>query len=149
MLEVSAKVLGQNITFSSSVISDQGWQDIDASVWYKLLRIQEQTGSSYVVKQAATKRKNSASSLGGTNKTAHNSGYAIDINVSSDIRDDTIAAASRAGFTGIGVYESHLHLDNGNRRAWQSNANDTIEDYETSILFDIHNIDGFRKKRSI
>mgnify|MGYP000904145963 CR=1 FL=1 len=146
---ISESGLGQNITFSSSVISDQGWQDIDASVWYKLLRIQEQTGSSYVVKQAATKRKNSASSLGGTNKTAHNSGYAIDINVSSDIRDDTIAAASRAGFTGIGVYESHLHLDNGNRRAWQSNANDTIEDYETSILFDIHNIDGFRKKRSI
>lgn len=146
---ISENGLGQNITFSSSVISDQGWQDIDASVWYKLLRIQEQTGSSYVVKQAATKRKNSASALGGTSKTAHDSGYAIDINVSSDIRDDTIVAASRAGFTGIGVYESHLHLDNGNRRAWQSNATDTVEDFETSILFDIHNIDGFRKKRSI
>ncbi len=146
---ISESGLGQNITFSSSVISDQGWQDIDASVWYKLLRIQEQTGSSYVVKQAATKRKNSASALGGTSKTAHDSGYAIDINVSSDIRDDTIVAASRAGFTGIGVYESHLHLDNGNRRAWQSNATDTVEDFETSILFDIHNIDGFRKKRSI
>ncbi len=146
---ISESGLGQNITFSSSVISDQGWQDIDASVWYKLLRIQEQTGSSYVVKQAATKRKNSASALGGTSKTAHDSGYAIDINVSSDIRDDTIVAASRAGFTGIGVYESHLHLDNGNRRAWQSNATDTVEDFETSILFDIHNIDGFRKKSSI
>ena len=127
------------------MISDEGWQDIDTSVWYKLLRLQEQTRYSYVVKQAATKRTNNKSSLGGTSKNAHNSGYAIDINVSSDMRDDTIVAASRAGFTGIGVYDTHIHLDNGNRRSWSKST--TTDDL--TILFDAHNVDGFRKKRSI
>ena len=143
--DISESGLGQNITFSSSVISDEGWQDIDTSVWYKLLRLQEQTRYSYVVKQAATKRTNNKSSLGGTSKNAHNSGYAIDINVSSDMRDDTIVAASRAGFTGIGVYDTHIHLDNGNRRSWSKST--TTDDL--TILFDAHNVDGFRKKRSI
>mgnify|MGYP003627592721 FL=1 len=39
--------LGPNIVFSKSVIANKEWQDVDTSVWSKLLRITSQTNQEY------------------------------------------------------------------------------------------------------
>lgn len=58
---------------------------------------------------------------GGAKHSQHQSGNAVDIDV-SDLpvaeRVALIKLASEQGFTGIGVYANSLHLDYGKRRAW-------------------------------
>ena len=155
--DISESGLGQYITFSDQVIADDGWKNIDTSVWYALLRLSDQTQESYVVKQGTKKKSSSKAGLGAVSKTAHNSGYAIDINVSESTRDDTIVAASRAGFTCIGVYKTYLHLDLGTRRSWvagdvnASTSEEFIGRDRTAIrdMLDTHDVDGFRKSRYI
>ena len=44
-------------------------------------------------------------------------------------RAEFVVAASRAGFTGIGVYSSFIHLDIGGRRAWVAGEPTTPSDY--------------------
>jgi hypothetical protein len=139
--------LGGNVTFSSEVVADEGWKDVNDNVYARLLRIVDQTGESYEVQQAFVKRKTGGDKLGGIQMNSHNSGYAIDIGISEGNRDDTVVAASRAGFTGIGVYSSHIHLDLASRRGWQKGYSGKKET-EIQALLDKHTIDGFKKKRS-
>lgn len=142
---LSESGLGTNITFSEPVKTSKGWKEIDSSVWARLLRVVAQTGESYEVKQAFVPRADK-DTVGGNSMNSHNSGFAIDIFVTTKNRDDTVVAASRAGFTGIGIYTGHLHLDLGPRRGWQkgfSGADLTIN----QLLLDEHAIDSFKKKR--
>ena len=143
---VSESGLGSSITFSSAVIDSEGWKDINDNVYAKLLRIASQTGESYEVKTGFVERKKN-DNMGAIAMNSHNSGYAIDIVVTESNRDDTVVAASRAGFTGIGIYTGHLHLDLGARRGWQkgfSGRQLTIN----QLLLDEHSTDSFKKKRS-
>ena len=161
MASISDAGLGSSISWGPDVLALQspdspigvGWKEVSPKVWYKLLRVVEQTGESYVVTKGYTIRKDKKdqSTKGGARMNTHNSGYAIDIAVDTKNIDDTIVAASRAGFTGIGVYASHIHLDLASRRGWQKRlVSDSMNtDYnETQELLDKHTIDGFRKKRS-
>ena len=245
--EISDAGLGPYITFSSSVVSNKEWQDIDNSVWSKLIRITSQTNEGYeaiseqrleelarldtdgdgeisdkeagnVVKVKAEsrydfvkrafgeafnwtsdklgievtekdgltktlqpgdegyvtllpkaepdtyevlhgvkKKTDVTSKMGGTSNHIHLTGFAVDISINDDNRIETIIAASRAGFSGIGVYKTFLHLDVGTRRSWVAGqpgidikqtekfAGDALS--ELQYLLEIHNIDGFRKPR--
>ena len=146
---VSESGLG-NITFSSAVINEgdgAGWKEIDDSVYAKLLRVANQTGNSYEVKQGYKVRTKGKDRVGAIAMNSHHSGYAVDIVVNEGNRDDTIVAASRAGFTGIGVYTGHLHLDLAARRGWQSGYSGETQ-ASVQALLDKHTIDGFKKKRS-
>jgi len=130
------------LPFSSKVISGKEFQDVNPLVWTKLLRLQGQTGETYEIKSAKSAKKK-GKKLGSIGMTAHDTGWAVDIMVSESIRNDTIVAASRAGFGGIGVYTSHIHLDLASRRSWTKVSNEKV-----NSLLDKHNIDGFRKKRT-
>ena len=143
---ISDSGLGDSITFSSSVVNSKGWKEINNNVWARLLRIVAQTGESYEIKQAFVERTDSAKT-GAVKMNAHNSGYAIDIVTTEGNRENTIVAASRAGFTGIGVYPNHLHLDLAGRRGFQSGFSGQTQT-DIQALLNKHTIDGFKKKRS-
>ena len=249
--------LGPNIVFSKSVIDNKEWQDVDTSVWSKLLRITSQTNqeyydiidaisdqesitsiddprqtydknrdgdlgitedpnnvkirygetsqgqvtnaaaaralgysnalnyailkkdggyktlkpgdpgyvdfiklakpNSYTVTHGVKKKTSVTSNLGGTSNHIHLTGYAIDISINDDNREETIIAASRSGFTGIGVYKTFLHLDVGSRRSWVA-GQDAIDISdkekltgsaleEMITILSTHDSDGFRKDR--
>lgn len=150
---VSESGLGGNITFSAEVLAEgdgAGWSEIKDDVYSKLLRIVDQTGESYVVKQGYKVRKKKSGrnkQVGAIAMNSHHSGYSVDITISESNRDDTIVAASRAGFTGIGVYSGHLHLDLSARRGWQEGYSGQ-RNVDIQALLDKHTIDGFKKKRS-
>jgi uncharacterized protein YcbK (DUF882 family) len=113
--KISSAGIPGKFTFQGNV----NWQKVKPIVWVRLLRICELTGRSFVVtsgyRTAAYNR-----SVGGASNSVHQSGYAIDVQVSPSIRDDTFIAAERAGFTGIGIYSTFMHLDCGPRRMWVS-----------------------------
>ena len=150
---VSESGLGGNITFSAEVLAEgdgAGWSEIKDDVYSKLLRIVDQTGESYVVKQGYKVRKKKSGrnkQVGAIAMNSHHSGYSVDITITESNRDDTIVAASRAGFTGIGVYSGHLHLDLAARRGWQEGYSGQRK-VDVQALLDKHTIDGFKKKRS-
>jgi len=105
-------------SFSASLKSDVGnWQKVQSDVWVRLLRISEQTGKQYVVNSGFRDKAHNIA-VGGSSDSIHMSGYAIDVIVSSADREDFFLAAERAGFTGIGIYNTFIHLDCGARRMW-------------------------------
>jgi len=150
---VSESGLGGSITFSAEVLAEgdgAGWKEIKDDVYSKLLRIVDQTGESYVVKHGYKVRKKKSGrnkQVGAIAMNSHHSGYSVDITITESNRDDTIVAASRAGFTGIGVYSGHLHLDLAARRGWQEGYSGQ-RNVDIQALLDKHTIDGFKKKRS-
>jgi hypothetical protein len=154
---ISDAGLGDSITFSSSVVKNKEWQDVDNSVWSKLLRIVKQTDTKYEVTNGVKKKTKTTATMGGTSNHIHLTGFAIDITVTDKNRDDTIIAASKAGFSGIGVYKTFLHLDVGTRRSWIAGEAgidiSPTEQFSDSGLSDLrkimdkHDTDGHRKKR--
>jgi uncharacterized protein YcbK (DUF882 family) len=62
--------------------------------------------------------------VGGADRSRHlasEGGDALDIDtsgMSNSERQNLIRAASTAGYTGIGIYKSHIHVDGGKRRTW-------------------------------
>lgn len=56
--------------------------------------------------------------VGGTSNSQHLK-IAFDCSCPRDEQDAFIAAATDAGFTGIGRYSSFVHLDCGPRRGWK------------------------------
>lgn len=108
-------------TFAPSVIKNNNWQKVKPIVWIKLLRICELTGKSFIINSGYRSSAYSRS-IGGASNSIHVSGYAIDVAVSASIRDEVFIAAQRAGFTGIGIYSTFMHLDCGPRRMWVSGS---------------------------
>ena len=104
-------------TFTSSVKKNNQWQGIAPIVWVKLIRMVNMTSTEYVV-NSGHRNKEYNKSVGGAKKSIHMSGYAIDIKVSVSKRSKTFVAAQYAGFTGIGIYSTFMHLDCGSRRMW-------------------------------
>ena len=104
-------------TFTSSVKKNNQWQGIAPIVWVKLIRMVNMTSIEYVV-NSAHRNKELNKKKKGAKKSIHMSGYAIDIKVSVSKRSKTFVAAQYAGFTGIGVYGTFMHLDCGSRRMW-------------------------------
>lgn len=155
--KVSEAGLGSNITFSSSVVKNKEWQDVDNSVWSKLLRIVKATDGEYEVTNGVKKKTNTTATMGGTSNHIHLTGFAVDISINDENRDDTIIAASKAGFSGIGVYKTFLHLDVGTRRSWVAGDKgidiSPTEQFSGTDLSDVkkitnkHDSDGHRKVR--
>ena len=67
----------------------------------------------------------------GVSKSKHMTGQAIDVRVTGDYdtRASFVVAASRAGFTGIGIYSTFIHLDTAGRGAWVAGESSTPSDY--------------------
>ena len=155
--KVSEAGLGSSITFSSSVVKNKEWQDVDNSVWSKLLRIVKATDGEYEVTNGVKKKTNTTATMGGTSNHIHLTGFAVDISINDENRDDTIIAASKAGFSGIGVYKTFLHLDVGTRRSWVAGDKgidiSPTEQFSGTDLSDVkkitnkHDSDGHRKVR--
>ena len=111
----------------------------------------------YQVIHGVKKKTDVTSKLGGVSNHIHLTGFAVDIKVNDENRTSTIIAASKAGFSGIGVYKTFLHLDVGNRRSWIA-GQDSVDikqpekfaGTELSNYVDImskHDIDEYRKPR--
>ena len=114
----SSSVKNQN-DYEGKYLKGAGYKKIDPVVFAKLLRVCEMTGKQYVITSGYRSPKYNAS-VGGAKSSVHMTGKAIDISVRGSYaeRSEFIVAASRAGFTGIGVYSTFIHLDTGARRSW-------------------------------
>ena len=153
------------ITFSDKVVSDEEWKGVDSSIWMRLLRLSSLTGEKYVLKQgqARTSSRSSSKTAGKVRQQGQSayhhkySGFAVELFVPADIREKTIIAASRVGFSGIAVGKSYLRLHLGARDgtvADESNLrwipSERFASNETPIynaMMRTHSIDGYRKRR--
>ena len=156
---------GGLITFSDKVISGEEWKKVDISIWMRLLRLSSLTGEKYVLKQGRAKPNTRASSrtagkIRQQGQSAYHhkySGFAVELFVPSDIREKTIIAASRVGFSGIAVGRSYLRLHVGARDGTVADQNnlrwvpsERFAQNETPIynaMMRTHSIDGYRKRR--
>ena len=119
-------VVNQNI-YEGRPMKGAGWKAVDPNVWIKLLQVIEQTGDEYVVSSAyrhpehPEEKKKAKPGL-------HNDGKAIDIIIPDSLsaKEAFIVAASRAGFKGIGVYSTFIHIDLGTRRFWTAGASSSF-----------------------
>jgi len=143
-------------TFTSSVKNNNQWQGVAPIVWVKLIRMVNMTNIEYVV-NSAHRNKKLNKEKGGARKSIHMSGYAIDIRVSVSKRSKTFVAAQYAGFTGIGVYSTFMHLDCGSRRMWvaghgsQINSNYPVEVSNRALwvaAIPKHVADAYRKNNA-
>lgn len=156
---------GALISWSDTVIKGEQWQDIDNGVLARLLRISALTGEKYVLKQGVVKPNTRSSSRTaqrvrkqGSSMYHHKySGFAVQLFVSESNRDKTIIAASRAGFSGIGVAKDYLALHVGNRDGEVANQDDARWPTEQTFapgtelikyqsMMRKHREDGYRRK---
>ena len=123
------QVINQN-DFEGKYLKGAGYKKVDKEVWFKLLRLLDQTGTAVVINSGYRSAGKNAS-VGGAKKSIHMTGGAIDVRISGDYdtRASFVVAASRAGFTGIGVYSTFIHLDIAGRRAWVAGEPTTPSDY--------------------
>jgi uncharacterized protein YcbK (DUF882 family) len=155
--KITAAGIPGKFTFSADVIKNDNWKKVQPVVWVKLLRVCELSGKSFVV-TSSYRSKSYNRSVGGASNSMHMSGYAIDIQVSKAIRDDVFIAAERAGFTGIGIYSTFMHLDCGSRRMWvaghgsQANTTRPLTGSDKTKWVEAiakHNADLYRKNSGI
>ena len=138
---------GPELTKEDALGKQPGWEKVNQTVWQRMIRTSSQTGEEYTVAKGYV-RPVYSSLLKRKVKSAHNTGYAIDIEVAPKIRKDTIVAASRAGFTSISVYPDYITLALSRRRSHLSDQFSGQEAQELRDLLDKHNIDGFKIKRT-
>ena len=143
--------------FESGIVSGNRWQRVEPIVWAKLIRVCEESGKSFTV-NSAFRSKAYNRSVGGAKDSIHMSGYAIDIQVGAADREAVFLAAQRAGFTGVGIYSTFMHLDCGPRRMWvaghgsQSGSRHALRGGEKTKWVDAiakHNSDVYRKNAGI
>ena len=123
------QVINQN-DFEGKYLKGAGYKKVDKDVWFKLLRTIAQTGTEVKINSGYRSAGKNAS-VGGASKSKHMTGQAIDVRVAGDYntRASFVVAASRAGFKGIGVYSTFIHLDIAGRRAWVAGEPTTPSDY--------------------
>jgi hypothetical protein len=123
-----SQVVNQN-DFEGKYLKGAGYKKVQKEVWFKLLRTLDQTGTEVKINSAY--RSPNYNKGRGVSKSKHMTGQAIDVRVTGDYtkRAEFVVAASRAGFTGIGVYSSFIHLDIAGRRAWVAGEPTTPSDY--------------------
>ena len=122
------QVINQN-DFEGKHLKGAGWKKVNKDVWFKLLEVLAQTGTEVKINSAY--RSPAYNEGKGVSKSKHMTGQAIDVRVTGDYdtRASFVVAASRAGFTGIGIYSTFIHLDTGGRRAWVAGEESTPSDY--------------------
>ena len=123
------QVVNQN-DFEGKYLKGAGYKKVNKDVYFKLLRTIAQTGEEVKINSAYRSAGKNAS-VGGASKSKHMTGDAIDVRVTGDYkkRAEFVVAASRAGFKGIGVYSTFIHLDIAGRRAWVAGEPTTPSDY--------------------
>jgi uncharacterized protein YcbK (DUF882 family) len=57
-------------------------------------------------------------SVGGAVGSMHLEGRAFDLAIDPMERTAFVSACRHAGFTGLGIYESFVHVDDGSLRTW-------------------------------
>ena len=143
--------------FTSGIVSGNRWQRVEPIVWAKLIRVCEESGKSFTV-NSAFRSKAYNRSVRGAKDSIHMSGYAIDIQVGAADREAVFLAAQRAGFTGVGIYSTFMHLDCGPRRMWvaghgsQSGSSYPLRGSEKTKwvnAIDKHMADVYRKNSGI
>ena len=157
---------GRLISFSDKVVDKNQWKGIARPVLAKLLRISALTGEKYVLRegqvQGGTRRDRREAGKVRKQGSSHYhhkySGFSVELNVTERNRDATIIAASRAGFTGIGVARSFLRLNLGNRDGVVASSSDprwpagdrfgleSSEETTYKTMMNTHRRDGYRKK---
>ena len=91
----------------------------------KLIRLARDWGQTLVITSAYRSPSYNASIKGAATKSLHMRGMACDIVMSSYSLSDRIVFIEKAiqnGLTGIGVYNTFIHVDIGGKRAWGSCA---------------------------
>ena len=146
-----------SFVFEKDIIDNNRWQKVKPVVWAKLIRISEEAGKEFTV-TSAFRSKEYNRSQGGATDSIHMSGFAIDIRVSAEYKEVVFLAAQRAGFTGIGIYSSFMHLDCGSRRMWvaghgsqASSSHPVTGDEKAKWVNAIakHNANAYRKNAGI
>lgn len=56
--------------------------------------------------------------IGGAPRSRHKAGDAFDISLRNHYKEDLHKAALQAGFQGIGIYNSFIHIDTWRKRQW-------------------------------
>ena len=145
--------------FKDDIKDNRRWQRIEPIVWAKLIRVCEESGMEFLVTSAfRSKEHNRSKAVNGAKTSIHMSGYAIDIRVDAADRESVFLAAQRAGFTGIGMYSTFMHLDCGPRRMWvagyksQSGSSYPLRGSELTKwanAIDKHKADVYRKNSGI
>ena len=117
---ITEKGIAGRFKFKDDIKDNRRWQRIEPIVWAKLIRVCEESGKFFLVTSAfRSKEYNRSKAVNGASNSIHMSGYAIDIRVNNAAdRESVFLAAQRAGFTGIGIYSTFMHLDCGSRRMW-------------------------------
>lgn len=79
---------------------------------YKLDRARELYGHAIVITSGFRDPAENAL-VGGVSESAHTTGHAADVRVPLDreMRERLIWAMGRAGFSRIGIYDAHIHVD--------------------------------------
>ena len=116
--------------YEGTTLKGAGYKKIDPVVLAKLLRVCEMTGKEFII-TSGYRSPQYNQSVGGAKSSIHMTGKAIDISVTGDFkeRSEVIVAASRAGFTGIGVYSTFIHLDTSRRRSWVAGESGSKSSY--------------------
>lgn len=56
--------------------------------------------------------------VGGSKNSRHKNGSAFDISVGNHNYEELLEALMESGFTGIGLYNTFIHVDTGRPRTW-------------------------------
>lgn len=99
---------------------DADLEGVQSTVVDRFRQLQNQWGQPLPINSGYRDPKRNARA-GGAKGSQHIHGNALDIDVSALSKEERlqlIEMASALGFTGIGVYQTAIHLDAGNRRAW-------------------------------
>ena len=150
IVNISKSGLGSYVTFDSAVIDYEdgdGWKEVGTHVWKALLLTQSQTDKSYVVTRGYQKPKKDPNTKYKVH-SLYSKGSSVDIRVTTTDYRETIVAASRAGFTHIGVYKDYVQLAFGKRKGFLHFSTPSDMQVELKEMLDKHEIDGYRIKRT-
>ena len=101
---------------------------ISTNLKNKLIRLARDWGQTLVITSAYRSPSYNASTQGAATGSLHMRGMACDIVMSSYSLSDRIVFIEKAiqnGLTGIGVYNTFIHVDIGGKRCWGSNGSRT------------------------
>jgi len=152
----STRIQQQYLTFGSQVLNQDdeipgaGILKLRASILIIATRISTRLGGKKLLINSGYRSAAYNASVGGAKNSCHMSGLALDISMSSFGSDfasveSFIKIASQEGvggigvYSGIGVYNSFVHIDTGQRRTWNSNHANALS---------IHMSDGFRTNKT-
>lgn len=100
-----------------------GVYGVTASALDKLQRVRDILGKPLYINSAFRCKKYNEE-IGGAPKSQHLLGNAFDVRLQGIGRPVLLAAAKLAGFTGIGLYNTFVHLDIGPARSWDLRKGD-------------------------